>query len=385
MTTRATDRPARPRVVHVFKDFYPPTTGGIEQHMSVLCRRLARSVDVAVITPSRSRRRVEERVGDVRVIRVPEFGRLASAPLCPTAPFELRRLRPDLVHLHFPNPMGDLAYLLSATPAPCVVTYHADIIRQKAFLPVYRPVLRALFGKVSRIIVAAEENVTSSSILPGYRDKCAVIPYGVETGAFVPAGEEAREVEQLRGAAGSGIALFVGAARYYKGLGVLLRAMVAVDGHLFVAGRGTGSEELGRQAADLGISQRVTFFDEVSESKLRVLLNACDVFVLPSLDRCETFGIAQLEAMSCGKPVVASDLPTGVRTVNKGGVTGALVPPGNADALAEALNRLLGDAALRARLGAAARDRVEQEFSSDLMVSRTLDVYRDVVDGYRTR
>jgi rhamnosyl/mannosyltransferase len=347
--------------------------------MSVLCRRLAGSVDVTVVTPSGSGRRLDARVGEVRVIRVPEFGRYASAPLCPTAPLELRRLRPDLVHLHFPNPMGDLAYLLSATRAPVVVTYHADIIKQKAFLPVYRPVLRALFGRVSRIIVAAEENVRSSSMLSEYRDRCAVIPYGVEAGAFVPEGDEASEVERLRASAGHRIALFVGAARYYKGLDVLLRAMVDVDGHLFVAGRGTGSQELGRQATDLGISRRVTFFDEVSESRLRVLLNACDVFVLPSLDRCETFGIAQLEAMSCGKPVVASDLPTGVRAVTQDGVTGALVPPGNADALAGALNRLLGDVALRARLGAAARERVGREFRADLMVSRTLDVYRDVV------
>ena len=85
------------RVVHVFKDFYPPTTGGIEQHMQVLCAGLARHVDVTVLVPSRSRRRMEERLDGVRVVRVPEFGRYFSAPLCPSMAAELRRLAADVV------------------------------------------------------------------------------------------------------------------------------------------------------------------------------------------------------------------------------------------------------------------------------------------------
>ena len=97
-------------VVHIFKDFYPPTIGGIEQHMHLLCRSLAKTVDTVVLVPSRSRKTIEEGVDGIRVVRVPEFGRYASAPLCPTLPFWLRRLKPDVVHLHFPNPMGDLGY-----------------------------------------------------------------------------------------------------------------------------------------------------------------------------------------------------------------------------------------------------------------------------------
>jgi rhamnosyl/mannosyltransferase len=112
---------------------------------------------------------------------------------------------------------------------------------------------------------------------------------------------------------------------------------------------------------------------------LRILLHAADVFAFPSIDRCEAFGIAQLEAMACGKPVVASDLATGVRLVNQHEVTGLLVRPGDPDALSQALNRLLGEPALRERMGCAARRRVEQEFSADRMVSRTLEVYGEVL------
>ncbi|HSE03289.1 MAG TPA: glycosyltransferase, partial [Methylomirabilota bacterium] len=129
----------------------------------------------------------------------------------------------------------------------------------------------------------------------------------------------------------------------------------------------------------LGLAERITFLGEVSERERRLLLHACDLFVLPSTDRSEAFGIAQLEAMACGKPVVSSDLPTGVRLVNQDGVTGRLIPPGDADALAGALNELLEDDGLRAALGKAARLRVEQEFTAERMIARTLALYDEAL------
>jgi rhamnosyl/mannosyltransferase len=189
------------------------------------------------------------------------------------------------------------------------------------------------------------------------------------------------EVERERSQHGARLVLFVGVLRYYKGLGVLLQAMTKVQGELLIVGRGEESTALATRAKQLSIADRVHFLGEISESRLRILRHACDVFVLPSLDRCEAFGIAQLEAMACGKPVVCSDLPTGVRFVNQHGVTGLLVPPGNPEALAEALNRLLDDPGLRDRMGRAARERVEREFRAERMISSTLEVYREVLAG----
>jgi glycosyltransferase involved in cell wall biosynthesis len=366
------------RVVHIFKDCYPPTTGGIEQHMHLLCRRLAQMIQVTILAPSQSRQRIEEQFEGIHIVRVPEFGRYASTPLCPSAPFELHRLRPDIVHLHFPNPMGDITQLLGAFNVPFVLTYHADIIKQKFFLPMYKPVLNLLFKKARKLIFSARENLVTP-LVSGYQDKCAVIPFGVELEAFRPQNEETAEVDALRRELGGPIALFVGAARYYKGLDVLLRAMAQVQGHLIVAGRGTRDQSLMQMARDLGVQDKVRFCGEISSSQLRILLNATDVFVLPSIDRCETFGIGQLEAMACSKPVVSTDLPTGVRSVNRHGITGLVVPPGEADELAGALNRLLSDVRLCAELGRAARCLAESEFGAEKMVSRTLEVYREVL------
>lgn len=369
----------RMKVVHIFKDCYPPITGGIEQHMNLLCRKLAQEVDVTVLAPSRSMHREEKRPDGFRMIRIPEFGRYASTPLCPTAPFELRRLHPDMVHLHFPNPMGDLALLLGAASTPFVVTYHADIIRQKRFLPVYRPVLKRIFGKAGRIIFSAPENISPDFLRSEYRDKCTVIPFGVEIEAFRLRDGEETEMHALRRDPGEGIVLFVGAARYYKGLEVLLSAMAKVRGRLIIAGRGTQNSALKSRVAELAVQDRVLFCGEVSAPRLRILLNAADVFVLPSTDRCETFGIGQLEAMACSKPVISTNLPTGVQSVNRNGVTGLVVPPGESDALANALNLLLSNPPLRAEFGRAARRRVEQEFSADKMASKTLEVYREIL------
>jgi rhamnosyl/mannosyltransferase len=363
----------------LFKDYFPPTTGGIEQHMQLLCAGLARTHEVVALVPSRSWRGWEERRDGVRIVRVSEFGRVAAVPFCPTMPWKLARLAPDLVHLHFPNPTGDLAWLLGARRVPLVISYHADVVRQRRLLPLYTPILTRTFGGARRIIASAEENVTSSPVLSRYRDRVTVIPYGVDASAFTLTADEALATAQRRALATQPLVLFVGVLRPYKGLDVLLRAMARVPAQLVVVGRGPARFALMGLAARLGISDRVSFLGEVSDSERRILLHASDVFALPSIDRRESFGIAQLEAMACGKPVVASDLPTGVRFVNRHQMTGLLVPPGDSDALAEALHRLLSDERLRTTLGNAAKRRAELEFSSDRMVSKTLQVYEAVL------
>jgi len=115
--------------------------------------------------------------------------------------------------------------------------------------------------------------------------------------------------------------------------------------------------------------------------ELRPLYHAADVFALPSVARSEAFGIVQMEAMACGVPVVNTALDTGVPFVSPDGVTGLTVPPGDAGALSAALARLLGDPALRARMGAAGRERVAGELSAATMLRRTLDLYREVLSG----
>jgi rhamnosyl/mannosyltransferase len=129
----------------------------------------------------------------------------------------------------------------------------------------------------------------------------------------------------------------------------------------------------------------VHFAGYIPDDELIAYYDACDVFTMPSTDRSEAFGLVQLEAMHLGKPVVGTRLGTGVEFVNIDGETGVLVAPRDAIALRAALQRLIGDPALRQRLGAAGKARIASTFSVEQMVRATLEVYRAILRSPATR
>jgi len=129
----------------------------------------------------------------------------------------------------------------------------------------------------------------------------------------------------------------------------------------------------------LGLFERVTILSGVAD--VVPYYHAADVFVLPSINRSEAFGMVQIEAMACGKPVVNTELDSGVPFVSRHDETGLTVPPGDSDALARAIGTLLRNPEMRARMGAAARLRVYAEFNVELMARKTLDIYEAVMNG----
>jgi glycosyltransferase involved in cell wall biosynthesis len=132
------------RVLHIYKDYYPPVVGGIEKHINLLVNGLAeRGVEIEVLVSNTGIRLERINVDGIPVTKVPQLGRLASAPLNITFPFWLRRLgkHADILHFHFPNPTGELSYLVSSLRSKVVVSYHSDIIRQVHLLKLYLPFL----------------------------------------------------------------------------------------------------------------------------------------------------------------------------------------------------------------------------------------------------
>ena len=147
---------------------------------------------------------------------------------------------------------------------------------------------------------------------------------------------------------------------------------------LVLCGRGDQTEALKRQVAALGIGERVIFTGEVDDAELAAWFQACDVFCMPSVTRAETFGLVQLEAMSCAKPVVVTRLGNGVNEVHADGINGLAVPVGDPGALAQALQRLIADAGLRHAMGQASRERVLQQYTIEQMRDATLAIYESV-------
>ena len=167
---------------------------------------------------------------------------------------------------------------------------------------------------------------------------------------------------------------------YYKGFEYLIDAMESTSGaRLLLGGTGPLSESLRQRAAASRACDRITFVGRIPDADLPAYYQACDVFCMPSVERSEAFGIVQIEAMAAGKPVVCCELGNGVTYVNRHGVTGLVVPPRDVPALAGALRSLIGDGALRARLGAQGRARVDAEFSMEALRRGTLKVYREAL------
>jgi glycosyltransferase involved in cell wall biosynthesis len=178
------------------------------------------------------------------------------------------------------------------------------------------------------------------------------------------------------------LVLFVGRLVYYKGLDVLLEALrLTVRARLAIVGVGPLANRLVEQAAQLGVTDRVAFLGAVSAERLRAMYKRARFLVLPSVAPSEAFGMVQLEAMAAGRPVIATDLKSGVPYVNQHGVTGLIVPPCDSRALAAAMTTLIDNERHALALGQAAQRRVLAEFDVDKVVEAHVALYAGVLRG----
>jgi glycosyltransferase involved in cell wall biosynthesis len=365
------------RILHVYKDYYP-VVGGMENHIRILARGMAaRGLETTVLVTSTSPKTEITQLEGVKIIKAGRLATLSSAPISLALLSWMRRLEPDITHLHFPYPWGEIAHLVFGRSRRTVITYHSDIVRQRNLLRLYRPFLRRVLARADRIIATSPNYIRSSLYLSEVASKCTVIPLGIDLQPFQTA--RAGEVEALRERFQRPLLLFVGLLRYYKGLGYLLEAMRDIDGTLLVVGEGPMEQEWQAMTAELGLGDNVFFAGRVDNDQLPVYYQACDLFVLPGSYRSEAFGVVQVEAMASGKPVVSTELGTGTSYVNLDGETGLVVPPRDSSALAQAINQLLADEKLRLRMGEGARQRASQEFSHETMIDRILDLYQDIL------
>ena len=284
----------------------------------------------------------------------------------------LRRERPAVFHAHLSWPLAarfELAAAVIARVPAVVATFH---LFPPSPLSRVAPLEGRLLGAgVGRGIAVSQAIATSVDDVLGWPPrKLEVIRNGINVERL----QQQRDPELRRElAAGSDDFVFLTTARLdpQKGLDVLLRAARSVEGARFlIAGVGAERARLERQADELGVGERVLFLGHRPD--VPALLAASDGFVLPSL--FEGTSLALLEAMAAGKPVVASAIP-GTDELVVDGETGLLVPARDADALAQALRRIVAEPELSARLGAAARHKAETAHSAVSSTRRVVDVY----------
>ncbi|XOV89442.1 MAG: glycosyltransferase [Pseudomonadota bacterium] len=369
------------RVLHVFRTYLPDTRGGVQEVIRQVCLSTAAlGVENRVFVPSASPVPRELEGEGALTVRVKLNFEIQSCGFCLTGIQEFRRqvAWADLVHYHFPWPFQDVMHFIGGVKKPTLVTYHADIVRQRSLLLLYAPLLNCFLNSVDCIVATSDEYARSSPYLGPRMEKVKVIPLALDEKAY-PVVSDVRLAE-VRAQFGEGFFFFVGMLRYYKALHILVdAARQARDCRVVIAGAGPMEISLRAQAQDLGC-QNVTFAGAIDDETRAALFSLSRGVVFPSFLRAEAFGVTLLEGAMYGKPLITAASDTGTSYVNRQGETGLVVPPSDPAALADAMSQLNGDPDLATRLGAGARARFDRLFTAGVMGARYLETYERLVE-----
>jgi rhamnosyl/mannosyltransferase len=368
------------RILHLSK-YYHPYRGGIEKVIKELAEAaLLEGHDVTVICSSESNQKKVEIVNGVKVIRLPQWGTVFSQPLTPSIFWSVQKEfeKAEVVHLHAPNPLFEFACLSFEFAAPLVVTFHCEVMKSRWLNRFYEPVSKAVLQKANRILVATPFHIEHSFWLKEFQQKCEIIPFGIEP-KFETKTLSLNEHLQAIKNKYDRYFLFIGRMVPYKGVNVLLEAMQSVPQNLILIGKGPYLERWKALSRQLGLADRVHFLGPVSaDDEFGAFIHGCDALVLPSINEAEAFGLVLLEAMSCKKPAITTDLKSGVKFVNVHGQTGLEVPRGDSEALASAMNELRHSDSYRLQLGEQAYEHFYNHFLISQSLKKHLEVYQKI-------
>ena len=367
-------------ILHFGKYYEGHRVGGVEMYVDSLLRRFGQQHRIVnlVASPDSKRHQTKASYGDV--IQVPSIGNVASTALCPTMPYWVWRLNKqtlfDIAHLHFPDPMAHLASFFLPKRVKKVVTWHSDIVRQKISLMLYKPFLKHYLNQVDAIIISNDKVASFPQLREWVKDqsKIHVIPIGIDVEKF--SRPDLARVAQIKAQYQTPIIFALGRHVEYKGFRYLIEAMQQVpNATLVLGGSGPLTPELKALAKFLNVEDKVFFTGRISDQDIVNYYHAAEFFCMPSVSPNEAYGIVQLEAMACGKPVISCELNNGVSFVNQDQKTGFVIPPRDVNALAGAMNQLLSDPGLCRQMGEHAQARVQREFTETQMIQSTLALY----------
>lgn len=356
------------KVLHVYKTYLPEDFTGVPRVIHGLAEGMATAgVETHVLTLGNQPTGTIIPVDNHKVHIARRDLNIASTGISWSAFGLFRELssQVDIVHYHFPWPFADLLHFHAPPQCPTVVTYHSDIVRQRQILAFYAPLRDRFLRDVDYLVATSPNYLESSEVLRRFRHKTQVIPIGIPD-ASAPSPHLTSSWKQR---VGEDFFLFVGALRYYKGLQFLIEAS-RISG-LPVVVAGAGDQSTWATAA----GSNVKFVGPITDDDKAALLHLCRAFVFPSHLRSEAFGISLVEAARAGRPMVSAEIGTGTTYVNVDNVTGLTIPPADANALADAMQRLARDKKSAAEMGGAARRHYESNFQLRAMTAAHLRLY----------
>lgn len=375
------------KVLHLYRTYFPDPPGGLQEairQISLSTRACGADPRIFTLSPNPVPRDVPYPEGVVTRSRS-----WAAPASCDLGGFESLRHyraeaeRADVLHFHFPWPFADVLNLLGRVKKPSVMTYHSDVVRQRALGYVYGPLMRSTLRSMSAVVATSEVYAQSSAVLTGMVDpqRLKAIPLGIidyrddpVLGRVAPGCLDRLKLD------GKPYVLALGVLRYYKGLHTLIEAAPSIASTIVIAGSGPEMERLTALAKAVGASN-VVFAGQVTHEEKVALLRGCRALAMPSHLRSEAFGMVLVEAEMFGKPMVCCEMGSGTSFVNEHGVTGFVVPPESPLQFAAALNQLVQDEPLALKMGRAARERYERLFSGPALGNAYRRLYEEVLSG----
>ncbi len=374
--------------------FYP-IRGGVEKVMwdvtsglsaeGVDCDMLCATLDSDPVDDEDKSRITE--TDECKVIRFNGHGRVlivrAMAKIAATmiSPAMVRYLRQhcseyDIIHVHHPDPMAALALFLSGYKGRVFLHWHSDILSQKAFLMLYKPLQSWLIRRAEKVVGTTPVYVRDSPYLKKVQDKTTYIPIGIRP--VEPDDAKVKDIKKLY--KDKKIVFSLGRLVPYKGFEYLVQAArnLPDDYIVLIGGKGPLDSKLRGMISAAGLEDKVKLLGFMAKEDVPGYFGACDVFVLSSVMKTEAFGIVQIEAMSCGKPVVATRIPeSGVSWVNEHGYSGLNVGIMAPEALSDAITSVCSDNKTHEKFSNNARNHYLSVFTEKGMISNFLNLYEE--------
>lgn len=357
---------------------FHPIRGGVEKVMLDLTVGLSqRGIECDMLCAASKGSYTINLNPSANIFAVRTLAKVKATMLSPAMILRLRRIANDydIVHIHHPDPMAALALRLSGFRGKVVLHWHSDIVKQRMLLRAIRPLQSWLIRRADMIIGTSPAYISQSSWLAGVQEKCRCVPIGINPVA-VASGDETNRILTRYG--NRRIIFSMGRLVSYKGFEYLIDAArhLPDDYVVLIGGMGPSAQSLRRQIVLSGLASKVFLIGYVPERELPAYYRAATLFCLPSVERTEAFGVVQIEAMSCGTPIVATDIPgSGVSWVNAHGISGLNAAAANPESLADAI---VAVAENREKFSAGARTRFESVFTSGRMLDNIMHIYSNL-------
>lgn len=373
------------RVLQLYRTYMPDTHGGIEEAIHQICLATKKlGVEQRILTLSPVEKTEVISLPEADVIRVPLQIEPASCSMGIQLFNEYRKQAEwaDVIHIHYPWPFADLVQVLSGVKKPIIVTYHSDIIKQNKLEKVYAPLRWAFFRSVDHFVATSPNYLKTSPLLGKLimgkaKKPVSIAPLGLDPESYSSPSDEANKYVEEN--FGDNYFLFLGVLRYYKGLKHLIDAAQKTDAKIVIAGEGPEGESLRRKASALGLTN-VTFTGQVSDDLKKALFKNSRGVLFPSCERSEAFGVTLLEGQLYSKPLISCEIGTGTSYVNLHNETGIVIPPFDAQALADAIETLRTNPDMAEEYGHQGHQRLLSHFSGDQVGKTYLELYEQLLE-----